>query len=194
MDCSNVYPCPLPPIPGPWQFFLELFSILFLGVWSICVSHYQPLPPCWCLTAQRTGDPLFKLQTPQICLRCFASPNQPQPAPKHSVSLLSGEISIEGYPLPSSPIQDLYLWKFWKYRRIRYKSSPPLLRVTSPTELSKPLKTTSLPITPNLKCFHHHLAELLEEYFRRILFQYEVYGKYCGQCSFFFLNNEKIYE
>jgi hypothetical protein len=25
MDCSNVYPCPLPPIPGPWQSFCSRF-------------------------------------------------------------------------------------------------------------------------------------------------------------------------
>jgi hypothetical protein len=63
----------------------------------LCIS-LSILTPCLWLSAQRTGGPLFKLQTPQICPRCLASSNQqPQPAPKRSVSHLSSEISIEGY-------------------------------------------------------------------------------------------------
>jgi hypothetical protein len=151
----------------------------------LTIINLQP-PSCWCLlSAQRTGDPLFKLQT-----RTSDMP-QPDALPAQQTNLnLPPNAQFHFCPAKSrfnkgtlylpSPILDFYLWKFWKCRKIRYKSSP-LLRVASPTELSKPLKTISLPITPNLKCFHHNIAELLEEYFGRILFQCVVYQKYCGQ-------------
>ena len=76
MDCSKFYPCPLQPIHGLWQTFLELFSILFLGVRSIFVSHYQTSLPCWCLSARRTSDPLFQLQNPSDMPQ---TPCQPKP-------------------------------------------------------------------------------------------------------------------
>ena len=120
MDCSKFYPCPLQPIHGLWQTFLELFSILFLGVRSIFVSHYQTSLPCWCLSARRTSDPLFNLKTPQICLRRLASPNQQSLAPQQQDSPRPGEISSEGYPLPTSKCR-LNAWKFWKYRYPRNK-------------------------------------------------------------------------
>jgi hypothetical protein len=92
----------------------------------LCISL-----PCWCLSTQRKSDPLFKLQTRQIIS------SEPQPdaffPPAQTTSQILGEISIEGYPLPS-PIQDFYSC----VNRYSPLSAPLLMRVTTSDVASRP--------------------------------------------------------